>query len=141
MKKVLLILALIVAGTATAQDLTREMTIALKNDSPANLKALVNDANKNECLTAGTKKSTLLQLAIQMNSGDVIDYLLTEAKVNVNQACNNYTPLMWAAKMNRTNTIQLLLDAGADKSIKVDGKTALDLAMSSGNEKSIKLLK
>lgn len=141
MKKVLLILALIVAGTATAQDLTREMTIALKNDSPTDLKAYITDANKNECLTAGTQNSSFLQLAIQMNSGDIIDYLITDAKVNVNQACNDHTPLMWAAKLGKANTIDVLLKAGADKSTKINGQTALDLAIANGNERSIKLLK
>jgi ankyrin repeat protein len=141
MKKVLFILALILAGTASAQDLTREMTIALKNDSPRDLKVLVTDANKDECLQAGTRKATLLQLAVQMSSADVAIYLINEAQVNVNQACNDNTPLMWAAKMGRSNLVATLLDAGADTSIQVDGKTALDLAIANGNEATIKLLK
>jgi ankyrin repeat protein len=141
MKKVLFILALILAGTASAQDLTREMTIALKNDSPRDLKVLVTDANKDQCLQAGTRKATLLQLAVQMSSTDVAIYLINEAQVNVNQACNDNTPLMWAAKMGRTNLVAALLDAGADTSIQVDGKTAVDLAIANGNEATIKLLK
>jgi ankyrin repeat protein len=48
---------------------------------------------------------------------------------------------MWAAKMGRANLVAQLLDAGADKSIQVDGKTALQLAMINGNEATIKLLK
>jgi ankyrin repeat protein len=141
MKKVLFILALILAGTASAQDLTREMTIALKNDSPRDLEVLVNDANKNECFQAGTRKSTLLQLAVQMNSGDVIVYLVDRAKVNVDQACNDNTPLMWAAKFGKSNVVKSLLNAGADKSLTVDGKTALDLAKENGDQATIKLLK
>ncbi|WP_405370324.1 ankyrin repeat domain-containing protein [Nonlabens sp. Asnod2-A12] len=141
MKKVLFILALILAGTVSAQDLTRDMTIALKNDSPTDLKVFVTDSNKDNCFQAGTRQSTLLQLAVQMNSGDVISYLLDDAKVNVNQTCGDNTPLMWAAKMGRDNTVSLLLEAGADKSVKVDGKSALDLAMANGNEATIKLLK
>ena len=124
MKKVLFILALILAGTASAQDLTREMTIALKNDSPRDLKVLVTDANKDQCLQAGTRKATLLQLAVQMSSADVAIYLINEAQVNVNQACNDNTPLMWAAKMGRSNLVATLLDAGADTSIQVEGKKA-----------------
>ena len=141
MKKVLFILALILAGTASAQDLTREMTIALKNDSPRDLKVLVTDANKDQCLQAGTRKATLLQLAVQMSSADVAIYLINEAQVNVNQACNDNTPLMWAAKMGRSNLVATLFDAGADNSIQVEGKTALDLAIANGNEATIKLLK
>jgi len=141
MKKVLFILALILAGTVSAQDLTKDMTIALKNDSPRDLKVLVNDTNKNECLQAGTRKATLLQLAIQMESSDVALYLITEAEVDVNIACDDNTPLMWAAKMGRTDLVAQLLDAGADKSVQVDGKTALQLAMTNGNESAIKLLK
>ncbi|WP_213524168.1 ankyrin repeat domain-containing protein [Nonlabens sp.] len=141
MKKVLFILALILAGTASAQDLTKDMTIALKNDSPRDLKILVNDTNKNECLQAGTRKATLLQLAVQMGSSDVALYLMTEAKVDVNKACNDNTPLMWAAKMGRADLVAQLLDAGADTSIQVDGTTALQLAVTNGNEATIKLLK
>jgi ankyrin repeat protein len=127
MKKVLFILALILAGTASAQDLTREMTIALKNDSPRDLKVLVTDANKDQCLQAGTRKATLLQLAVQMSSADVAIYLINEAQVNVNQACNDNTPLMWAAKMGRSNLVATLLDAGADTSIQVEGKVTFYL--------------
>jgi ankyrin repeat protein len=141
MKKVLFILALILAGTVSAQDLTKDMTIALKNDSPRDLKVLVNDTNKNECLQAGTRKATLLQLAVQMGSSDVALYLITEAEVDVNKACNDNTPLMWAAKMGHADLVAQLLDAGADKSIQVDGNTALQLAMTNGNEAAIKLLK
>jgi ankyrin repeat protein len=140
MKKVLIILALILAGTAGAQDLTRDMTIALKNDSPTDLQALVTSSNKDKCLQAGTRKATLLQLAIQMGSSDTAAYLINEAQVNVNQACDDNTPLMWAAKMGRSNIVAILLNAGADASIQVDGKTALDLARENGNEIAIELL-
>jgi ankyrin repeat protein len=43
--------------------------------------------------------------------------------------------------MGRYNLVASLLDAGADTSIQVDGKTALDLAIANGKEAAIKLLK
>lgn len=141
MKKILFILALIVTGTMSAQDLTREMTIAIKNDSPRDLKVLVNDTNKNQCLQAGTKKATLLQLAVQMQRGDVVHYLVNEAQVNVDKACNDNTPLMWAAKAGNDGLVSTLLQAGADASIQIDGKTAKTLANESGNQATIDLFR
>jgi ankyrin repeat protein len=141
MKKVLFILALIITATVSAQDLTREMTIAIKNDSPRDLKVLVNDTNKNQCLQAGTEKATILQLAVQMQRGDVVHYLINEAKVDVDQACNNNTPLMWAAKAGSSGLVASLLEAGADASIQVDGKTAKTLANESGNQATINLFR
>ncbi len=43
--------------------------------------------------------------------------------------------------MGRSNIVAILLNAGADASIQVDGKTALDLAIANGNEATVKLLK
>jgi ankyrin repeat protein len=75
-----------------------------------------------------------------MGSSDTAAYLINEAQVNVNQACDDNTPLMWAAKMGRSNIVTILLNAGADASIQVNGKTALDLARENGNEIAIELL-
>jgi ankyrin repeat protein len=128
MKKLLFILALVVAGGVNAQDLSREMTIALKNNDVAALSPLVTDSNKDACLQVGRRQSTILQLAVQMGGPEMITHLIEEKNVDINKACGDFTPLMWAAKNSTPEMVSLLLEAGADKSISINNKTALDFA-------------
>jgi ankyrin repeat protein len=141
MKKTLIILAFLIAGTASAQELTREITIALKDNNLTALKPLVNKTNKSACLTYGKRTSTLLQLAVQMNSNEIVSYLATEAKSNLNETCDDMTPLMWAAKFGRTEIAKTLIKAGADTSVTVDGKTAKNIALENKHNEIAALLK
>jgi ankyrin repeat protein len=128
MKKLLFILALLVAGGVTAQDLSREMTMALKNNDISAANALITDANKDDCLTVGRHSSTLLQLSLQMGSSEMVSHLIEERNVDVNKACGEYTPLMWAAKSSTPEMVSLLLQAGADKTIQIGNKDAMHYA-------------
>jgi ankyrin repeat protein len=140
MKKLLLILALVIAGGVSAQDLSREMTIALKNNDVAAFSALVTDANKDTCLQAGRNQSTLLHLSIQMGSADIATNLIEEKNVDINKACGDYTPLMWAAKNSTPEMVSMLLEAGADKSISIDDKDAMHYAQYYNRTEIIALL-
>ncbi len=125
MKKILFILALVVAGGVTAQDLSREMTMALKNNDISAVSALVSDSEKDNCLTVGRHSSTVLQLALQMGSTEMISHFINERNVDVNKACGKYTPLMWAAKNGTPEMVSMLINSGADKSVELDNKTAM----------------
>lgn len=140
MKKLLFILALVVAGGVNAQDLSREMTIALKNNDVAALSPLVTDSNKDACLQVGRRQSTILQLAVQMGGPEMITHLIEEKNVDINKACGDFTPLMWAAKNSTPEMVSLLLEAGADKSISINNKTALDFASYNNRTEIIALL-
>ncbi|MGB3591127.1 MAG: ankyrin repeat domain-containing protein [Nonlabens sp.] len=142
MKNILSLIALmIVCTTAGAQQLSKEMTIALKNNDPAALSQLVDDSNKDECLVVGKRKSTLLQLAVQMNSTKTGKYLLETAEVDVNKTCGDLTPLMYAAKFGHVEMVKLLVDNGADSSIVVDGKTAASIVSKYKKDEILALLK
>ncbi|ALM20975.1 hypothetical protein AAT17_06950 [Nonlabens sp. MIC269] len=142
MKKALLLIAFI-AGTSGvfAQGLSKEMTIALKNDDVRAISSLVNDSNKDACLVSGSQEYNLLQYSAMMKSNDIAVYLIQEAKADVNGTCNNMTPLMMAAKAGNSSLISTLLEAGADASIKIDGKTALDYAEETKNIATIAALR
>lgn len=140
MKKLLFILALVVAGGVNAQDLSREMTIALKNNDVAALSPLVTDSNKDACLQVGRRQSTILQLAVQMGGPEMITHLIEEKNVDINKACEDFTPLMWAAKNSTPEMVSLLLELGADKSISINNKTALDFASYNNRTEIIALL-
>ncbi|ALJ04773.1 hypothetical protein APS56_06385 [Pseudalgibacter alginicilyticus] len=54
---------------------------------------------------------------------------LIELGSDVNQKSNGMTPIMYAAKFNRTDILKLLISKGAKLNMKSDtGKTALDYA-------------
>lgn len=128
MKKAIFIVALCLGTLASAQQLSMDLTKALKNDDTTAINNLVTDTNKDTCYEVGRSTSSVAQLAIQMNSADVLLTLIKEKNINVDNTCSNMTPLMSAVKMGRPHLVSMLLEAGADKSIKLDGKTALDYA-------------
>lgn len=128
MKKILFILALVIAGGVNAQDLSREMTIALKNQDVTALSQMINDSNKDECLNVGRMQSTVLQLSLEMGNAEMITHLIEEKGVDINKACGKFTPLMWASKNGTPEMVSILLAAGADKSIKINDKNAMDFA-------------
>lgn len=128
MKKAIFIVALCLGTLASAQKLSKELTVALKNDDTTAIGNLVTDSNKDTCYEVGKSTSSLAHLAVQMDSADVLTFLTQQKGINVDNSCNGMTPLMWAVKSNRPHLVRILLDAGADKSIVVDGKTAIDYA-------------
>lgn len=126
MKKILLLAAISIGTLASAQSLTRDMTAALKNDDTQSIKSLVTDSNKNTCFEVGRSTYSLAQLAAQMQSSDVLLTLINEAQIDINQNCSGMSPLMSAVKTGQPHIVSILLEAGADKNLTIDGKKALD---------------
>ncbi|EAS20550.1 putative ankyrin-related protein [Flavobacteria bacterium BBFL7] len=141
MKKAILIVALCLGTLASAQKLSKDLTIALKNDDTTAINNLVTDSNKDTCYEVGRSTSSLAQLAIQMDSADVLQFLITQKNININNTCTNMTPLMTAVKMGRPHLVSMLLEAGADKSVQLDGKTAMDYVTGNNAAAIQKLLK
>jgi len=73
---------------------------------------------------------------------EMTNLLVNEGKANVNQLnSNGATALIFAATFGQVEIIKILLDAGADRSIKDGrGKTAKDHAVMQENETIIKML-
>jgi len=74
---------------------------------------------------------------------DVVKYLISQPNVDIDSKENNgFTPLMFATYENQEKVVQILLQMGADKSIKDNfGKTALDYAKSKNFVNIIEILK
>lgn len=140
MKKIIFLAVFILSISATAQTLSRELTIALKNDDTKAINRLVTAANKDTCYTFPATNLTVLQLAISMQSGDVVNHLISKSKSDVNASCNGETPLMVAARQNNTNIVKYLLDAGANRDAVFNGKTALEIAKEFKNDSIAALL-
>lgn len=126
MKKAMFIVALCLGTIVSAQQLTKEMTVALKNDDAVALSQLINDTNKDACLQAGRTESSITALAVNTQSADVLQMLISKG-VDLNNTCGGATPLMRAAASGQTHLVSMLLEAGADKNISIDGKKAIDM--------------
>ena len=75
----------------------------------------------------------VLQHSTTNDRVEIVKFLLDEGYCDVNDSSVGMTALMFAARDSTQEMIQLLLDYGADKSIKsFDGKTAYDYAIERG---------
>jgi len=80
---------------------------------------------------------TPLHYAATAGQAAVIRLLLENSAYIDAESPNKSTPLMMAAMYSDSETVRLLLDEGADPSLKNDkGMTALDFANAAGNEAS-----
>lgn len=83
----------------------------------------------------------VLQNSVSNNRIEIVKFLLDQEYCTVNDTSVGITALMFAARDSTPEMVQLLLDYGADKSIKsTDGKTAYDYAVQSNREDIIAIL-
>lgn len=106
---------------------TALMIAAYKGNAAAVAALLVRGASVNR---AGW---TALHYAAASGSNDVV-HMLLDKKVDINaRSPNNTTPIMMAVFGGHIMTVKLLLDSGADASLKNDaGMTAIDFAVKYG---------
>ncbi|KAH0611934.1 uncharacterized protein H6S33_009986 [Morchella sextelata] len=82
----------------------------------------------------------LLLWAVKNGHEDVLKMIL-EQGVDVNvRDTDGRTPLHWAALFGMRDIVRVLLDSGADGSVVAEGKTALALAASRGEDAVVELL-
>ena len=73
---------------------------------------------------------------------EAVKFLLDQGRFDVNETYYGRTALMYAARNSTPEMVQLLLDYGADKSIKDDdGMTAYDYAVKKEKHDIANLLK
>jgi len=87
--------------------------------------------------------TTPLMVACEASNIEAVAALITKG-ANVNNVnSSGLTPLLKAVKVDNLTTVGMLLEAGADidKTQKNSGKSALELAVTSGNTEMVKLLK
>ena len=83
----------------------------------------------------------VLQHSVSNSRIEIVKFLLDEKYCNVNDSSVGMTALMFAARDSTLEMVQLLLNYGADKSVKSsDGKTAYDYAIQSGHKDIILIL-
>ena len=102
------------------------------------------DVNKSSC--ERVVQLTLLTAAVRSRQRNLVKLLLAAgANVNATSAVGLSrkirTPLMLAAESGWTEIVPILLEAGADVNIPVEGRTALDLALENGHTDVVDLLR
>ncbi len=129
MKTIFLTLALFVISFSSAQTvLSDNFKTVLKYDSTERLQILLEKADKNACYETGNSTYTLLALAIKAEAKKSVDHLIAE-NVDLEKACADKTPLMYAAKYGNLAVAKALIKAGAKASTtNTKGRTALDYA-------------
>ncbi|ETI70294.1 ankyrin repeat domain-containing protein [Neobacillus vireti] len=98
---------------------------------------------QNENLDKDNEGNNILYSAAMNGRKDIVDYLLLESKEGLNDKNDmGKTALIIAAEYGYTDIVKMLLNNGADPSLKSnEGKTALEYALHWNHEEIIKLLK
>jgi hypothetical protein len=115
MRKTIFMIALIVGASFTTANATET-----NNETATTAKYKVT--------TTGITKVNSFCVAIAKGDFDTVKKMIQFGE-NVNKTSNGKTPLMYAARFNRVEIINLLLENGATVDVKDrDGRTAMDYA-------------
>ena len=120
----------------------QELATAMKNDDVVLLNQNITDSNKNDCIEINGTDYTLLAIAIKLDSKKIFEELITSHKVDLDNICEDKTPLMYAVKYGKEEMVIKLLEAGVntDKTSK-KGKTDLYYAEKYDQKSIAKILK
>lgn len=129
-----------ISNLAHAQQITDKQKQIFNNDNVEEfIKVFSSDYNK--CINVKDESFTPLAYSTRNHNTKIFNFLV-ENGVNVSLACKGNTPLMEAAKFDAPDLAKILLEKGADKSIKDSrGKTAKDYAAEYKRTKISDLLK
>ncbi|WP_292008345.1 ankyrin repeat domain-containing protein, partial [Chryseobacterium sp.] len=95
----------------------------------------------NKCFSIKENSYNLLAYSVKYERKNVFNYLLNN-NADVNQICDNQSPLMVAGRYGKTDMAKTLLKKGANKNLKNErGETAKDFAAKYENPAVAEILK
>ena len=101
--------------------------------------ALLLEKGADPCKPDVNGKTALMGVAF-MGNAEIARMLIDRCDVNVQSAAGQ-TALMFASLFNRIEVVELLMAKGADPTLRsIDGRSAIDLAESQGNNAMVHLL-
>lgn len=128
MKHLFFTLFLVASTLVSAQSLTEDFKNAIKTDNAETFSKLVTLDNLNTCYEYGNNSYTLLALTIKYEAKACFKTLLAQ-KADLEKACSNKTPLMYAVKYGQLDVVKTLVEADVDyKAEDNRGRTAKDYA-------------
>ena len=119
MKKIFLITSFVVSSLALSQSVTDKMKNAFETDNPVSLieEIKVQKLNINDCFELKEKTYSLFAIVIKMDRQKVFSELINQ-KADLNQICEDKSPLMYAVKYGKINMVKQLVEAGADINVR-----------------------
>ena len=129
--------SLLVSG----QKLTKELAWAIKYGQIQYLDQWITNDHLDACISTGKSKTyNYLAMSIKLNSMKSLKYFVDRG-ANIENACEDKTPLMYTAKYDKLDMFNYLIEKGADPSIKVRGKTAMYFARTFHNYEIVRALR
>ena len=123
------------------QELTNEIAWNIKDGRTEQLVPLIATDRINECVGVGdSKKYGYLAVCIKLNSMKSLRFFV-ENGADIELACADKTPLMYAAKYGQLEMARYLLRNGANPGATYRGKTALNFARQFRQHELIRLLR
>ncbi|MGB5980967.1 MAG: ankyrin repeat domain-containing protein [Nonlabens sp.] len=140
MKNLITLAALLLCITfATAQTNLKSI---FKNDDTTQLKDYLKNHNVNDCISASQSDYNLLSLAIKYDANKVFEALVSSKEIDLDNICEDKTPLMYAVKYGREKMFKKLLSKGADANKKSKrGRTAYEYALKHEQDSIAHILK
>jgi len=132
-----LVCLLFFMNLSIAQELTKDVYLAIKNDNVNALKNQINSEDYNLCYNIKDDKYALLSLTIKAKATKCFDFLVSEKSIDLNINCSGKTPLLYAAKYGQLDMLKRLIKKGADTTYKNKGKSALDYAKRYGHKEIV----
>lgn len=130
MNKILSIfLFLSIITVSNAQELTKDLYLAFKNDNASALKSHVGVKQINECFDVKGSPYTLLAVSIKFKSASIFNHLLSQENIDIEKNCGGKSALQYAAKYGHLDMFKALVENGAKaKKVAINGRSALDYA-------------
>lgn len=128
MKILIFVFVNLLAFNSYSQELTSELKEAITQDNVTELKKALIGQDINACYPSGKKTYTLLMLGTKIKQIHAVRYLAKKS-ADVDQVCVDKTALMYAVEGDNLEVVKTLVKAGADAKKKVNGWSAVDLAV------------
>ena len=141
MKNSLLFLLLILPILTAAQDHLEQLERIIKYDDLLAFEKFLADGNDlNDCYEIDSSSYSMLILSIKFGRKKIFKYCVDEG-ADLNQICEDKTPLIYAMKYDQMDFFKKLLIRGADKdTTTAEGKTLMDYAKKYKREAYFELL-
>ena len=120
---------------------SKETLTAIKNGDINKLGQFISPMSINNCYDTEYEKRSYLAISIFEESLESLKYFIDQG-ADIEQVCENKTPLMYVSKMGYLDMVKYLVNKGADINfVSIKGKTALDYAIQYEQSEVITYLK
>lgn len=123
-----------------AQEMPSDQMRNFQTDKLENLKKAFTEADYNKCFNVKEKSADLLTMSVNHDRKNNFDFLITKTK-DIDRTCGGENALMNAARYGRTEMAKVLLQKGANKSLKnTYGETAKEIAIKNNHPEVASIL-